>query len=221
MKKICLICLIISMVFTICSCSDDLYPRMSFDGYTIIYKGHKYIRQDGTDFWKYYYDTDGLPNEDGQRIGITPSMKTIWLICSDELDDNVLRVYSPGCYISYYFKEGFVFPKHNEVALSRILLEDVVIELSKDEDVTWSDIIDYNTIIPYANYEESDIFTCYGDLRDYSITFYTGAFWVMLLEDVVYIGVARDILSGDNEVYYKISDDYQQIFKDKINEYYK
>ena len=69
MKKICLICLIISIVFTICSCSDDLYPRMSFDGYTIIYNGHKYIRQDGTDFWKYYYDTDALPNEDGQRIG--------------------------------------------------------------------------------------------------------------------------------------------------------
>jgi hypothetical protein len=120
---------------------------------------------------------------------------------------------------SYFFKEGFEFPKHNEAAISKIILSEggyeSITEISDQTIVTWSDIVDYSTTIPFDSFQ-GDIFSCYGVLKDYSIPFYTGEFWVILFENVVYIGAEGDIRSGDNEVYYKVSDEYQELFKNAM-----
>jgi hypothetical protein len=122
---------------------------------------------------------------------------------------------------TYYFKEGFEFPKYNEVALRRIVLYSdayhEVIEFPDNKNITWNDIIDYNTTLILDN-KECTSHEWYGELRDYSIDLFTGGFTVILVDDIVYIQTNAEI---NNKLYYKISDDYQQIFKDIINEYYK
>ena len=223
MKKICLIIILSLIMCLLVSCNN--YP-IEINSHTILYNGHKYILQDSTsDFWRYYYYYNpAFRDTPSQRIAITPFLGTISIAWSEDFDDNILQYRTPGCGLSYYFKEGFQFPKHNEAALSKILLSEggyePIIEIPDETKVTWSDIIDYSISIPFDSFQ-GDIFCCYGLLRGYSASIYTGEFWVILFQDVVYIGGERDIRRGDNKVYYKISDEYQQIFKDVINEYYK
>lgn len=213
MKKICLIIILSLIMCLLVSCNN--YP-IEINSRTILYNGHKYILQDNdSDFSKYFYNTYE-PNEESisQRIAITPLLKVMWIIWIHEFDDNILRVGSPGVVNEYYFKEGFEFPKYDEVALSHLLIEDEIIELPQEKNVSWRNIIDYNTTIPYD--ESHERYWSYGELRDYNISLQTGRFYVTLIEEVVYI--ALDIIKEDS-VYYKISDEYQQIIKDAIAAY--
>jgi hypothetical protein len=228
MKKISLILLIVITIFVLTSCVYYVSQAKFTDGLNgdiISYNGALYYRQTRTsDFEKYYYEIDLIDFNDPnnkQMVGLIPFIKSIWVIYPDELSDNVLVVRGKGISRSYFFKEGFEFPKHNEAAISKIILSEggyeSITEISDQTIVTWSDIVDYSTTIPFDSFQ-GDIFSCYGVLKDYSIPLYTGQFWVILFENVVYIGAERDIRSGDNKVYYKVSDEYQELFKNAMEQ---
>lgn len=216
MKKICLICLIISMVFTICGCSDGSYPRMSLDKNTIYYNGNTYyINSTREHDFFLHYEEKAVP-ETGERIGISIYLDAIALH-NYGVGDNILRVTGMGASLSFYFKEGFEFPKYNEVALSKLLTtDDDIVEIPKDKDVSWCDIIDYDTYIEISEYPEC-LTGVYGEIKDSTLGayFHTGHFYLYLIDDAVYIETDRLLRSTTGHaVFYKISDEYQQIFKD-------
>lgn len=224
MKNIRLIIVLLLIMCAFVSCNANDGPRFVNSQDSISYNGAIYHIVGNDDQIEIYYNeaylqTELKPFEKGGFI--LPWFDMVCLVWEDDFDDNVLFFRSTIYHgYTYYFKEGFEFPKYNEVALSRIILYSdayhEVIEFSDNKDITWNDIIDYNTTFILDNKEYTS-HEWYGELRDYSIDLFTGGFSVILVDDIVYI---QTDVETNYELYYKISDDYQQIFKNVINEYY-
>ena len=225
MNKIRLVLFLSLIMCLLVSCANYDGPRFVNSQDSISYNGAIYHIVDNDDQILIYYDeaylqTELKPFEKGGFI--LPYFDMISLVWEDDFGNNVLFFRSTMYHgYTYYFKEGFEFPKYNEVALRRIVLYSdayhEVIEFPDNKNITWNDIIDYNTTLILDN-KECTSHEWYGELRDYSIDLFTGGFTVILVVDIVYIQTNAEI---NNKLYYKISDDYQQIFKDIINEYYK
>lgn len=224
MKKICLVLIVVTVLSLLISCSSE--PRAKHvDSGVISYNDSLYYAQPwNSDFSIHYYYEDPWVYEEidsvnSPRIKVDFPLNRAWIYCENHFGDNILllRSWNAG-HLSFYFKEGFALPKYNEVALSKILLSQgkskPTIELSDDVNVTWNDIIDYTTSIKKEKYCSS--YWCYGELKDYSTCLRTGCFYVIDIDGVVYICVDRPI-QEDEAIYYKISEEYQQVFKDAIN----
>ena len=223
MKKICLILIILMVLSLFTSCNTEHSARLvDFD--VISYNDSLYYAKPwNSNFSIYYYYEDPWVYEEvdsinSPRIKVDFPLMRAWIYCENHFGDNILLLWSWNAgHLSFYFKEGFVFPQYNEVALSKILLErgktESIIEFSDDEIITWKDIIDYSTSIKTENNSLS--YWCYGELKDYSTCLCTGTFYVVEIDDVVYINV--DCPTQEDNTYYKISKEYQQAFKDALN----
>ena len=221
MKKICLICLIVSIAFTLCSCNNSSYPIMSLDQSKIYYNGSVYYATTREHEFERYYEEKAVP-ETGERIGISIFLNTIGLF-DYGVGDNILRVTAVGC-AGFYFKEGFEFPKYNEVALSHLLIENrIIVEFPQERNVSWRNIIDYDTFIEIVERPKYDV-TVYGEMKGLTLGeyFHTGFFRLAIIDDIAYIEIDMTLNRVDDPmVFYKISDEYQQIIKDAIAEYYE
>lgn len=223
MKKICLILIVLTIVCILVSCNGENIQFISND--TISYNGANYYRIDDDNQFHTHYQR--LSNTDvfldvnvppSKLIGFDVEQGFIYLEWEDVLGDNVLMVHSwLWDRYSWYFKEGFEIPNYNEVPLDsiKILYEPknpCVIELPDDQSITWNDIIDYETFILYDFKNNGQNWT-WGDTQDYEDCFYTGMFWSIVVDDVAYIQTDPNA----RHKYYKIVDEYQQVFKDAIN----
>lgn len=227
MKKICLVLIVVTVLSLLISCDAEPSARRVDPGVISYNNNLYYVQPWNSDFHIYYDYEDPWVYEEVDSVNSPrikadfPIIMRAWIFYKNYFGDNILllRSWNAG-HLSIYFKEGFTFPKYNEVALSEILLsygkKKPVIEFSEDADVTWNDIIDYSTSIKHEKYCSS--YWTYGKLRDYSTCLLTGRFYVIEVDGVIYICVDRPIQEDEDEaIYYKISEEYQQIFKDAID----
>jgi hypothetical protein len=219
MKKISFIILISIILCMLTSCGAENDAKL-IDFNTITYNGATYCRADDDDWDLYYTQPLGLsnalfPSKRMQRVGITPFLSTIWAQQSQTMSNDILILYSPWTNVSCFFKEDFEMPEYNELTLDKIFiflpLENIdVIDFSEDETVTWADIIDYEVEITH---NLDNIHWVCASTKEYSDLIHTGVYYVVVIDDVAYIQVHPTYVF----LFYKITDEYQDIFKEAID----
>ena len=187
---------------------------------TITYNGATYYRVDNDVWYPYYTQPLGLsnvlfPSKRMQMVGITPFLSTIWAQQSQTISDDILILYSLWTHASCFLKENFKLPEYNELTLDKIFiflpLENIdVIDFSEDETVTWADIIDYEVEITH---NLDNIHWVCASTKEYSDLIHTGVYYVVVIDDVAYIQVHPTYAF----LFYKITDEYQDIFKEAID----
>lgn len=221
-RKIVILLIILILTISLVACDYYIfYPDIAF------YDGKIYHKD--TTFHDYYeaYDEGNHGNVKGYFEEETDT-NFAWV---DEFQDNILRYYGVGGYQTYYYKNGFEFPKYDDVVIEEILLADwyTTMKYSLPQDMKLFDIIDKNVKKEIWHDALLQCKKCffYGILRDYS-SFYLGDYRVFLFEDGYYIGIIypdtyrindNDFEFKEAMICYKVKDIYQQVFADGISQF--
>ena len=226
MKKVSIILLVFVWLCTLVSCNDEPRAKLVDTG-VISYNGSLYYVEDHQ--FSLVYDTDASMYSDAFRNDTTRrEIKAVlpilyaYLVWGDDFGDNIMVVKPIGNGGPiFFFKEGFEFLSYNEVFLSLIAvtyprISDAIIEFPEGKDVTWKDIIDYDTTIEIDWYNDYPRCSVIGEIREYSIYLDTGSFIIVVVDDIAYICISY----YDNDEYYyaahKITDEYQTAFLELV-----
>lgn len=223
MKKVSLILLVIILLCTLVSCNGEPRAKLVDTG-VISYNGSLYYLEYAEFSTRYHCEELRFFDADPTHRRIKANLPLCYaaFMWQDYFGDNVIMVddiVSTFTYFgpSYYFKEGFEFPRYNEVNLSRIVTEfkhpESTIEFPEDKDVTWKDIIDYDSRAEIENLGDHPYYFVIGELRDYPTNFYTTALMAVVVDDVAYMGI-RHYDTPDE--FYKITDEYQDAFLELV-----
>ena len=220
MRKISLIIVIIIIACLLISCTK--VNRVDSD--TITYNGATYYKiEDDNDFYLYYFDGKDVnfatnsnnKTSDSVFVEYNPLLGIATIPYEELFSDNILKTFSIVTNTDYYFKEGFELALYNELIVERILISVTnetpeIIEFS-NQSITLNDIIDYDVTIKSPT--NAAIYWLFGETKAYSTYLYIGVLYTVIIDDVVYIQPNL----GKLRTYYKIVDEYQEVFKAAID----